>query len=303
PGTMEGLGLGYEARARSNPRLVYCSLPPWGERGPLRDAPGSEALVAAYSGLLNGQAPARDGPGVEPLPMVSYGTALLAAYGVSAALYVREQHTGRGQRVLVPLLNGSLAMQSAASVWMQGIVRLGQQVRNPYGAIPVYRLYRCADDWVFLGCGNPQFWGKLCIALDRLDLMADPRFEGAPWGMKIEDFPALSAELEPIFRTRTAAEWLRFLEEHDIPCAPVQTREEFADDPQVRHSQMMVTVQDPDAGPVRMMGVPVKLRETPGAVAGPAPRAGQHTKEVLAEAGLTHQEVASLLRRGIVAQA
>ncbi len=303
PGTMEGRGLGHQALLQANPRLVYCSLPPWGERGPLRDALGSEALVAAYSGLMNGQAPARDGPGLEALPMVSYSTAFLAAFGVSAALYVREQHTGRGQRVQVPLLNGSLALQSSASVWMQGIVRLGQRARTPGGAIPVYRLYRCADDWIFLGCGNPQFWGKLCIALDRLDLMADPRFEGAPWGMKVEDFPALSAELEPMFRTKTAAQWLQFLEDNDIPCAPVQTREEFALDPQVLHSQMMVTLQDSDAGPTRMLGVPVKLQETPGSVGGPAPRVGEHTQQVLAEAGIASQEIAKLRREGVAAQA
>lgn len=282
PGQGRTLGLDYDSLASGNSGLIYCYMPPYGERGPHAYRPAEDALVAATAGVTGGQASASGRPVYVTLPVASYGAALLAASGVTAALYVR-QRCGLGQQVTVSWLAGALAMQTGSIVVTeesQG--RLTTLPRSPQGAVPVYCLYEAQDGWLFLACGNNTFFHKLCIALERPDLAADPRFENAPWGVtNLEDREALRAILAPIFREKPRDYWLKLLAEADVPSAPVMTRAEFMDDPQVRHSGMRVEVDDPLLGRTVQMGIPLTLTATPGRIQGPAPLLGQHTRQVL----------------------
>ena len=171
------LDLDYESLSRLNPRLIYCAMPLFGERGPLSEKPGNEGVVSALAGIMADQGGLGQPPVFVTLPLASYGAAFLAAYGVAAALYVREV-SGKGQQVEVSLLSGALAMQAGAFVSAEALVPVDSSRSTQQGIFPAYRLHQCQDEWLFLACGNPTFWNKLCIALGREDLVADSRFAG-----------------------------------------------------------------------------------------------------------------------------
>ncbi|MBI3953510.1 MAG: CoA transferase, partial [Chloroflexi bacterium] len=283
--------------------LVYCALPPWGEGGPLVEQPADDAVIGAYAGIHGDQGGMAGPPAYTVMPIPSYSAAFHAAYGICAALYVRELE-GRGQKVEVPLLNAALSFQSGGFIDLPDRPSPLPKGRwEQPGYAPVYRLYQCADGkWIFVACGHEQFWNKLCLALDRLDLLSDPRFANAPWLIAGEDDnrAALIRELTAWYKTKTADEWLRILEEGDVPAGPVMSLDQMYTDPQVLHNGMVVEITDPALGPTRQLATPVHFFGTPGGPTGPAPRLGQHTDQVLAELGFTPGEIAALRKKRAV---
>ncbi|MBI1816283.1 MAG: CoA transferase [Deltaproteobacteria bacterium] len=263
--------LSYDALAARNPALIQCWMPPYGGRGPDADALVSDDLVAARSGLLASQWGYREGPVFITLPVASYGTAMLAAGAVCAALNARNR-TGRGQSIEVSWLAGAFAMQTGSIVAHPALLRVMGLVRDPQGVIPVYRLFKASDDWLFIACGNPTFFNKMCLVFERPELVSDPRFDGAPWVIAPAYWAEIKQLIQSIVATKPRAEWLRLLDEADIPCAPVLTRSDFIDDPQVAHLGMRQEIDDSQLGRTIQMGVPVNLRDTPGAIQCAAPR-------------------------------
>ena len=284
PGEAEPLGLEYGLLARESPHLVYAWLPPYGREGPLAGLPPDDALAEALGGICAGQPSESGDPVFGTLPLAAYGTALLAASGVAAALLARERD-GAGQQVTVSWLAGALAVQTGSLVrgpqFMSPVAMAGL-MRKPQGAIPVYRLYKAADDWLFIACGNNVFFNKLCIALDRPELAGDERFSEAPWGLIHPDQrDALNGIIEPIIASQPREHWLQHFQEFDVPCAPVLSRHEFIDDPQVLHNGLRLELEDPELGRVAMAGVPFTFSETRAGLPGPAPGAGEHTDGAL----------------------
>jgi crotonobetainyl-CoA:carnitine CoA-transferase CaiB-like acyl-CoA transferase len=168
-----------------------------------------------------------------------------------------------------------------AQEWLSplGLVPL---LHQPQGIVPVYRLYKAQDDWLFLACGNPTFWAKLCIALGKPELVADPRFQNAPWGIvNAPDREALYNIIAPILAEKPRSYWLEYFERSDVPAAPVLTRDEFINDPQVVHNGMRTELDDPTLGRTVQMGIPLNFARTPGSIRSAAPLLGQHTDEVL----------------------
>ena len=300
PAQARRFGLDYDSLAQANPGLVYCAIPPFGEKGPLAEKPADEYVVSAFAGIMAGQGSIGWPPVYVTLPLASYSAAFMSAYGAAAALFVRET-SGVGQKVEVSLLAGALGMQSGGFVRSETIRQFttGQPMQQGIG--PVYRLYQCQDDWLILACGNQNFWNKLCIALDRLDLASDPRFENAPWAIPDpESVLALTEIMTATFRQQPRAHWIRLLNKADVPCAPVNRREEFMEDAQVLHNRMMVDIDDPALGATRQMGVPVTLTDNPGAIKGPAPRLGEHTSQILGELGYSEIAIQRLVEDGAV---
>ena len=283
PSNTIALGLDYSSLKLTNPRLIYCAIPPYSEVSPQAEDPGDHYSVSADMGVFGDQTSA-EGPGFVYQPLVAYGTAFTLCLAVSAALYVREAE-GVGQRVEVSLQQGALAMQSAGFISgpsLQGGrgTSLRQGIRV---GIPIYRLYRAMDGWFFLACGNNTFFNKLCILIQRPELVEDQRFRDAPWGIPSEHYDALSDILEPIFERNTVSYWVELLRENDIPCAPVQRREQYIEHPQVAVNEMMVTVDDPTLGPTIQMGVPIWMHGAPGFIPDPAPFPGSHTTQIIDE--------------------
>ncbi len=292
-------GLDYETLSKLNPEVVYCAMPPFGDDGPLADKPGNDGVVSAYSALMGNQ----NGPGGAPeyvtVPGPSCGAAFLAAYSITSALYVREME-GVGQKVEVPLLNGSIVMQGSAFIRGPGIHGDPEgDTRDQRGVQSAYRLYRCIDGkWIFIACGNDRFWGKLCIAMGMEDLMTNPRFRDAPWHFEPEDEQRMKAVLDEEIGKETQDYWLRHFDEHDVPAAPADTRDDFIVDPQVLSDGILVNIDDLTFGMITQLGPLVTVAGLQGSVSGPAPGLGQHGVEVLKGLGFAEGECRKLVESG-----
>ena len=292
-------GLDYDSLVKVNPKLVYCAIPPFGEEGPLADKPANDGVVAAYSALMGNQNGAGGMPEFSTVPGPSSGTAFLAAYSVTAALFVRETE-GVGQKVEVPLLNGSIAMQGSSFVRGDGIQGDPEGPdRDPRGVKPAYRLYQCSDGkWIFIACGNETFWGKLCIAMGMEDFTTSPRFRDAPWRFEPEDEPIIKAALDEKIGKETRAHWLQHFDKHDVPAAPADHRDDFLVDPQVQSDGILVQIDDPMLGMLTQLGPLVSVAGLPGSVVEPAPGLGEHGVEVLTGVGFDREECSRLVDSG-----
>lgn len=271
PARLRARNLDGAAMARANPRLVVLQVTPLGSHGPLADLDASDELASALGAIYGSQWAASGNPVALHFPAASYSAGVLGATAAAAALHAREAG-GTGQLVEVSLLAGALSLQTGGIMRHEKMTRMYEGPLDPLGPIPCYRLFRAADgEYLFIACGNATFWNKLTIALERPDVLSDPRFEGAPWGVPLPHREALKNFIQRIIETRPRVDWLRILRDNDIPCAPVLSRREFIDDPQVRALGMRREVDDPVLGPTAQSGIPVVLNRTPGDIMGPAP--------------------------------
>jgi crotonobetainyl-CoA:carnitine CoA-transferase CaiB-like acyl-CoA transferase len=269
------LGFDSTSLRTANPRLIIGYLPAYGSDGPHADLPADEALVQAVSGAADAQFRYDAQPAYINIPIAGYAQGIIAAGAVAASLYARTQ-TGQGDAFELSQVAAIFAMETVAYIRAAGVQRMAGRT-GPRGGIPTYRLVRASDDWLFAGALTPGFWASLAVAAGLEDCLVDPRFAAAPMG--IADMDArreLAARLDEAFTHRTRDEWLEILEDAGVPRAPVLSREEFARDPQVAHNEMVIDVDDPEVGPTKQMGIPLRLGDTPGRVRGPAPRLGEH---------------------------
>jgi alpha-methylacyl-CoA racemase len=301
PGVLDRLGVGYERMREVNPGIVLCAISGYGQQGPKRDASGHDMNYLGLIGLL-GLSGERGGPPIQAAGQIADigGGALMAAFGIMAALRERDgggsrPGSGEGQVVDVSMCDGSLswlAMVAGAYFADGSVPRRGDLPLA--GSLVCYRPYECADGWVSLGALEPKFWQAFCRGVEREDLLAH-QF----------DAPGSQAhgEVQAIFAARTRAQWERFASEHDCCLEPVLELDEALDSELVRAREMVVEIEQPGCEePVRQLGVPVKLTRTPGEHARlPGPALGEHTEEVLLDAGYSHAEVEELIRCGAAA--
>ena len=221
---------------------------------------------------------------------------MFAAYGILAALRVRER-TGTGQWVDAAMLDGQVAWMTymAANYFATGVdpPRAGSAHINlvPYQPFPT------RDGFVNVAVGSEGLWQKFCAALE-IPIAGDPRF--ATNAERVRHRLELLEALLPIFARRTTAEWTQRLLAAGVPAGPLYSMHEVMEDPQVRQREMVVELQHPRAGPIRVNGVPVKLSDTPGAVAAPPPMLGEHSDAILSELGCAADEIAALRRDGVI---
>jgi alpha-methylacyl-CoA racemase len=296
PGVMDRLGVGYERLREENPGLVYCAITGYGQTGPYTARSGHDMNYLGLNGLL-GLTGEAGGPPVQSAGQIADlgGGALMAAFGILAALRAREQ-TGEGQLVDVSMFDGSLAWLAmvAAAQLTDGASPVRRGDLELAGRLICYRPYACSDGWVTLGALEPKFWQAWCRGVGREDLI-EKQFE--PPGSEAH------AEVERIFLERTREEWRRFADEHDCCLEPVLELDEALASELVRAREMVVELAQPGTGGVKLLGVPVKLSRTPGAPAGPGPALGEHTDEVLAGLGYSKEEIAALKQSGAAAGA
>ncbi len=293
PGVLDRLGAGYDVLRDVNPGIVVCAISGYGASGPNTGRAGHDTNYLALNGLLGLTGPA-DGAPVQAAGQIADlgGGAMMAAFGILAALWRRER-TGEGEFVDVSMTDGSLswlAMVAGQFLCDGEVPRRGAGILN--GGIACYLPYECADGWVSCGALEPKFWKALCEGIGRPDLLehqfAAPGSDG-------------HAQVAEIFRSKTKAEWAAFNDEHDCCVEPVRDLDEALASELIRERGMVVEVDQPRLGPVRLLGMPVKFRGAPGDPTRPAPALGEHTQEVLAEAGLGESEVAALLESGAAA--
>jgi alpha-methylacyl-CoA racemase len=295
PGVLDRLGIGYEALRGQNPRIVLCSITGYGQDGPLRDRAGHDLNYVALAGLL-GLGGEPDGAPAQPAAQVADlgGGALMAAFGILAALRERDR-SGEGQHVDVAMTDGALswlALPAARALAGGGVPPRGREALA--GGLLCYRPYVCADGWVTLAALEPRFWAAFCRGVEREDLLGahlDPPGSAA------------HGELETIFAARTRAEWERFARDVECCLEPVLDLDEALASEHVAARGLVAEIDQPGASaPVRQLATPVRLSRTP-ADAGrlPGPALGEHTEDVLREAGYDDERIAALLESGAVA--
>jgi len=297
-GTLDEMGLGYEALLAVNPRLVYCSISGYGRSGPYAQRPGYDFVIQAEGGMMGITGPEEGPPYRVGIPIVDITAGMFAATAILAALHARDL-TGKGQLVDLSLLDSQAALlTNVASNYLIG----GQEPRrlgNAHPNITPYEAFRARDRWFALAAANNRQWAALCGVLDRPDLVTDPRF--ADNGARVAHRAELRAILEEAFGARNAGEWLDALRQAGLPCGPINTVPEVFDHPQAGAREMVLEAEHPTAGRLRFPGFPYKLSETPAALRQPPPRLGQHTGQVLADLlDYSPADVAALRDQGVV---
>ena len=280
PGVADRLGLGYDALAALNPRLIYCSISGFGQTGPYRARGGFDLMVQAMSGIMSVNGPEDGPPHRVPMAIADIGAGMFAAIGILAALQARTR-TGHGQQVDTALYDAALSfgLYEAAHFFATGEnpPRLGQAHR----ASAPYQVFRTSDGWVTIGANTQALWAKFCEVIGKGELVGDARFRDNAG--RVANRPALAALVQDALAAGTTREWMARFEAAEIPAGPVQTYDQVFADPQVQARSMAAEIEHPSAGKTRTLGIPVKLSDTPGALRRPAPKLGEHTEEVLSD--------------------
>jgi len=294
-GVAARLGLDAATLRAQNPRLVYASASGYGPEGPESGAPSFDYLGLARSGIMYSCGEPDDEPLAIAGGIADQMGAIMLAYGIVTALLARER-TGRGQEVDASHL-GSMA-------WLQGLglsarLMLGRALpRQPrrFATNPLWNHYRCADDlWLALSMLQPdRYWERFCAVLEIPEAAADARFKTML--DRMANAGECIALLDEVFARRPRAEWLRRLAEGgDFIYSIINSVDDLPDDPQMQANGYVTTFEHPAFGPTRVVGIPVRLSDTPGSIRLPAPEFGQHTEEILTEVlGCSWEEIGRL---------
>ncbi|MDA0999164.1 MAG: CaiB/BaiF CoA-transferase family protein [bacterium] len=297
PGTIEKLGLGYEALKEINPGLVYVSISGYGRTGPYKDRPGFDLVSQGFSSLMSFTGEPNRPPAKIPVPICDLNAGMYSAFSALSA-YIYKQKTGKGQLVDVSLTDAGLGY----TFWQASQFFPSGDSPYPRGSAheltAPYQAFRCADGHIVLGAANQSNWGRMCRAIGREDLMAREEYSNSK--NRGLNYLLLAEELEAVFLTGTRAEWLAKLEKAGVPCGPIHNMAEAFAHPQIQAREMSVEVEHPVAGKMQVLGFPPKLSETRAGVRGPAPLLGQHTDEILRAAGKGAAEIQRLRDQGVV---
>ncbi len=298
PGVMGRLGLGYDRLAEINPRLIYCAITGFGLTGPLSDKPSFDIVTQALTGALSingerGHMPVKLG-----IPLGDMVGGVFGPMAILAALHERTQ-TGRGRLIDISLYDGLIGMlgyfTQLAFLTGEDPPPMGSSHPNivPYGSFPA------SDGSIIIAILSESFWGKLCDALERPDLAADPRF-ATPLGRR-DHRDEVDRIISEVTLTRSVAEWQERLAAFDVPHAPVLGVTAALAHPQAIAREMVVNAQHPTAGELRLAGRPIKFPGAPQRKSTAPPILGQHTAEVLRdELGYSDAEIAALRRDGVI---
>jgi formyl-CoA transferase len=278
PGTMERLGLGEKELRELNPRLIFASLTGFGADGPMSDWPGYDLIVQAWGGLMSITGTPDGEPVKVGVAIIDLVAGLMLGKAITAALFAREK-IGVGQRIDTSLLEAEVA--SLINVGSNYLV--GGQVPTRWGNahpnIVPYQNFQTADGYLVIGVASEVIWKRFCEAMDRRDLTNDLRF--ADNSKRVENRRELIALLSDTFLQRRNDTWFKLLTDAEVPCAPVQTIDQVFQAAQVLQRDMLIEVDHPTAGKVRMAGIPVKFSVTPASVRMPPPLLGEHNEQIL----------------------
>lgn len=279
-GTLSRVSLDFESVSAINPRLIYCSITGFGQTGPWRDKPGYDFMIQAMGGLMS----ITGEPDGEPMK-VGVAVADLfagqnAVMAVLAALQARTQ-TGKGQHLDISLFDSQVGMLAnvASNYLISG--NLPKRFGNAHANIVPYQSFQADDAWFVIAVGNDRQFERLCEVIGKQELASHTRFRLN--SERVRNREELIALLKPIFLEKTAREWLSALEEAGIPCGPINTLDKIFAEPQVEAREMLIHMQHPEIGDLKLVGSPLKFSDTPVNYKLPPPRLGEHTEEILKE--------------------
>ncbi len=292
PGTMDALGLGYAALSADSPRLIYLAATGFGNDGPYASLAGLDIIAQAMSGLMSITGEPDAPPVKVGVPIADLTCALYATIAVLAALRARERD-GRGQFIDVSLLESAVSF----AVWEAGRYFATGEVPTPSGsahqAIAPYQAVRSADGWFTFGANTQAHWTRCCAIFGLQRLVEDERFTTNE--RRLANRPALIVEIEAATTSGPSAEWVAKLVEAGIPCGPILRFDQVFNDPHLAARGFFADAPHPALGPVRQLGSPMRFSATPVRLERAGPRLGEHTAEVLREAGIAPDAIARIL--------
>jgi CoA:oxalate CoA-transferase len=298
---MKKLGFDWEHIQKINPSAVYCSICGFGHDTLPENAsrPAYDMVAQAYSGIMSITGP-EGGP---PCRVGSSIGDILAGHqaviGILAALVYREK-TGRGQYLDISMVDGLFSILENAVTRVMNAGETPEPLGSTHPAITPFQGFRARDGaWIIAAVGNDNLWAKFCTVLDRKDLTDDPRFSSNQ--LRTENRKELIPILQEEMDKRTAKEWGVIFEEEGIPYSPINTVKEICKDPHIAHREMLVEIDQPLVGKMKICGSPFRLSETPGNVYSPAPMLGEHSDQVLRELlGYSQEKIDRLKSEGII---
>jgi crotonobetainyl-CoA:carnitine CoA-transferase CaiB-like acyl-CoA transferase len=296
-GTLEKLGLGYDALAAANPGLIYCAVSGYGRDGPFGDKGGFDLIAQGFAGLMSitgepGGAPVKPGNSVADI-----NAGILAVVGILAA-YAHRLKTGQGQVVETSLMEAALQQ----TYWHAAIQFATGASPGPTGSAHIltapYQAFRAKDGWINIGGANQANWERIAEVLGHPEWRDDPRFRTN--SDRMANLPALVEQMNAVLGTRSKADWIDAFDAAGVPVGPVHSVGEALSHPQTLARGMVVDLVHPQAGPTKAVGCPVHFSATPTAVTRPAPRLGEHTRALLRDYGYGNPEIDDFIAKGVV---
>ncbi len=298
PGTMKKLELDYPVLAAENSQLIYAAISGFGQNGPYHGKPAYDFIVQGMGGIMSltahpGGPPTRIQVGIGDITAGLYTT-----IGILAALKEREV-SGKGQMIDVAMLDCQVSLLENPLARYFATGEVPQPMGNIHPTINPTGAYSTKDGYLIIAVGNDNLWKTFCKAVDREQWIDDERF--LTNAKRTENIAQFCELLEELFRTRKTADWIDLLEEAGIPCGPINTVDQVANDTHIAFREMIVSVEHPVAGEVKMSGVPIKMSRTPGYVAAPPPILGEDTDEILQNLlGYSSNKIEALKQKRVI---
>ena len=279
-GALARLGLDYETARKRNPGIIYCSISGFGQDGPYRDRPALDLILQAESGMISVTGEAGGHGARAGVSIADLTAGMNAAFGIMLALRVKEK-SGVGQSIDVSMMEGQLALLGTMIGNHCSSGEIPKPMGTAYKALLPYQTFQTKTRDLALAVGSEKLWRTFCPVIGCPELANDPRYRTN--GDRNRNRESLIASLQQAFLTRSYEEWEALLTKNGIPVGAINNLAQVVDHPQVKSRGSIVEIEHPRAGKLRVVGVPVRLSATPGAIRSPSPALGEHTHEVLRE--------------------
>jgi len=299
PGVLDKLGFGYEAVRKVNPRTVYCSISGFGHTGPYRDRPAYDVIAQGESGMMDLTGYADGPPANLGASLADIVAGLYACNGICLALLARHK-TGQGQHVDVSLLDGMVSTLTYHALIYLTTGRSPKRAGTRHPSIVPYESFEAKDGFVNIAVTNQKQWENFCQVFGFPEIATDPRFEAMK--ARLANYSELRPMIERVVSKMTRAEVMDAMSNVGIPAGPINTVGEILEDPHIRARHMVEELMHPEYGPLRVLGIPFKLSETPGVVENAPPKFGEHNREVLRGLEFAEEQIKGLEQSGVIAR-
>ena len=296
-GTLERLGLGYEAVRKVNPNIVYATISGYGRTGPMAEMPGYDLLIQAYSGLMHLTGEPDGLPLRVGFSLVDLFTGMMTYGSILTALRHRD-NTGEGQLIDSSLLDGQVAAMSYHATGYMATGNEPSRMGSGHPSLVPYQSFQSSDGFFILGCANQGLWERTCQSIGHPEFLDDPRF--ATNTDRVENRAACVGALSEIFANESTDHWVKLIAGAGIPCGPINRVSEVVNNPQVEARNMVVKVPHPQVPDLRIPNSPLKLSASPASIRRHPPMLGEHNDEILAEAGFDESQISQLRERGVI---